>query len=77
MPLAPVVLTGFALAVAALIATGVAALRGTAPPQRMIARQWVAHTIELRQQLNEASALASDAESGGLGFAFMRDNSHS
>ncbi len=57
--------------IVALLATGVAALRGTTVTNERAL--WVAHTIEARQDLNEAYALASDAESGELGFAFTGD----
>jgi PAS domain S-box-containing protein len=74
LPLERVVQVGSALLVAGLIVSGVAALRGTTVTNERA--RWVAHTIEVRQQLNAASALASDAESGALGFAFTGDTSY-
>jgi PAS domain S-box-containing protein len=74
LPLERVVQSGFALVVIALIATGVAALRGTTVTNERAG--WVAHTIEVRQRLYEAGALTSDAESGALGFAFTGDTDY-
>jgi PAS domain S-box-containing protein len=74
LPLERVVQSGFVLVIAALLATGVAALRGTSVTNERAL--WVAHTIEARQDLNEAAALASDAESGALGFALTGDTTY-
>jgi len=74
VPLERAVQFGFALAIAALLATGLAALRGTTVTNERAL--WIAHTIEARQELNEAGALASDAESGAMGFAFTHDTAY-
>jgi PAS domain S-box-containing protein len=74
LPRERLIRAGFAVTLTALIAVGVTALRSSTATNENA--RWVAHTIEVRQRLNEAAWMVSDAESGALGFGLTADTAY-